>query len=80
MQIKHPPVVYARQANFANGPQQINNGAEAPRTRENEIPLNKLLEEEHGQRLDTGATTAIGRADQELATMGVLDGTSDHRR
>jgi hypothetical protein len=25
--IKNPPVVYARQANIANGPQQVNNGA-----------------------------------------------------
>jgi hypothetical protein len=24
--IKNPPIVYARQANIANGPQQINNG------------------------------------------------------
>lgn len=28
--IKNPPLVFARQANFANGPQQVNNGNEAP--------------------------------------------------
>src|SRR6188472_2187520 len=32
-QIKNPPVIYARQAKFANGPQQVNNGVAAPRTR-----------------------------------------------
>jgi hypothetical protein len=30
-QIKNPPVVYARQANFANGPQRVNSGVAAPR-------------------------------------------------
>lgn len=30
--MKNPPVVFARQANFANGPQQVNNGA-APESR-----------------------------------------------
>ena len=28
--VKNPPVVYAKQANIANGPQQVNNGTAAP--------------------------------------------------
>lgn len=38
--IKNPPVVFARQANVANGPQQINNGiarADATESRQNEV-------------------------------------------
>lgn len=29
-QIKNPPIVYAKQANISNGPQQVNNGIPAP--------------------------------------------------
>jgi len=41
-QIKNPPVVYARQAYLANGPQQVNNGVAAPRAPENEILPSRL--------------------------------------
>ncbi len=40
--VKNPPVVYARQANVTTGPQQINNGVVAVRTRENENAPNQL--------------------------------------
>ena len=44
--IKNPPVVYAKQANIAHGPQQVNNGpSSATRTGENEKLPNELLEE-----------------------------------
>ena len=72
--IKNPPVIYAKQANIANGPQQVNNGSPpAHAGGETSIEPNKLLEHEHGQRLDTGTTgTAIG-ADKELETVGAID-------
>lgn len=38
--IKNPPVVFARQANISNGPQQVNNGVahtEAPKSLKNEV-------------------------------------------
>ena len=41
-QIKNPPVVYARQAYLANGPQQVNNGVAAPRAPENAILPSRL--------------------------------------
>ena len=73
-QVKNPPVVFARQANIANGPQQVNNGVQPSGAREIESPQTKLLEAEHGERLDTRATSATGRANQELATVGALNG------
>ena len=73
-QIKNPSVVFARQANIAQGPQQVNNGmmpAGEPRARgENENTPNKLLEEKPHERLDTGTTGAAVGAIQQLATVG----------
>ena len=40
--VKNPPVVYARQANVTTGPQQINNGVDPARTRENQSVPNQL--------------------------------------
>ncbi len=51
--MKNPPVIIARQANIANGPQQVNNGE--PRAEKIETSPNELLESEHGKRLDPGA-------------------------
>lgn len=72
--IKNPPLIYAKQANISNGPQQVNNGTQpAPVGGETTIEQNKLLEHEHGQRLDTGTqSTPIG-ADKELETVGAID-------
>lgn len=79
-EIKNPPVVYARQANVTTGPQQVNNGVAtppAPRARDLEPEPSKLLEEIDGQWLDTGATSAPGRADPHLATVGAVDGAKN---
>lgn len=72
--IKNPPVIFAKQANISNGPQQVNNGTmPAPAHGETSNEQNKLLEHEHGQRLDTGTqSTAIGD-DKELETVGTID-------
>jgi hypothetical protein len=77
--IKNPPVVYARQANFASGHQQVNNNGDASRIREIRSPQTKLLEAEHGQRLDTGAPSATGRANQALETVGAVNGAANAR-
>ena len=51
--IKNPPVVYARQANIANGPQQVNNGTVVPaHAVETQNPPIKLLDPAHEQPLD----------------------------
>lgn len=49
--VKNPPVAYAKQANIAHAPRQVNNGpASTTRTRENQNPPNELLEASHGHR------------------------------
>lgn len=78
--IKNPPVVYARQANFANGPQQINNGKEAPRAREDKIEQNQLLEAIPNERMDLRAKETAGGTNQELATVGKIDRATDRER
>ena len=62
--IKNPPVVIARQANIAHGPQQVNNGVANPaaghaRAGENTIQQNELLMEvQHGTTVDIRATVS----------------------
>ena len=78
-EIKNPrPVQFVKQANMTTGPQQVNN-AYAGTPSHSGIPSgagniqseqNKLLEADHGQRLDIGAQAAAGRANQKLETVG----------
>jgi hypothetical protein len=73
------PVVFARQANIAHGPQQVNNGSvpatEAPRAREtkSKISRNGLLEHGNGERLDPITPSCPVGSDQAMATVGTLD-------
>ncbi len=83
--IKNPPVVIARQANIANGPQQVNNGVAAPahvsRAENPEPEQNKLLEEAgHVERLDSGAASSAAGSDSSLAPVGKVDGTTNPKR
>lgn len=77
--IKNPPVVFARQANIAHGPQQVNNGvvpaggATIAHAGSDETERTKLLEVEHGQRLDTRAASTAGNTDPAMATLGEID-------
>ncbi len=82
--IKNPPIVYAKQANIANGPQQVNNGIPAnappPHAREEkQIQSNELLTDgvAHGPTLDTRGAQTAGGADNELATVGAIDRAKD---
>ena len=65
--IKNPPVIFAKQANIAHGPQQINNKTTtrntSTRTRKTETLQNELLEDSgHGStHMDAGATTTPAR-------------------
>lgn len=75
--IKSPPVVFVRQANIAHGPQQVNNGLE-PNARAHERnpnQANELLEKQHGERLDTGATGAAIPTDSAMETVGTINRT-----
>ena len=67
--IKNPPTVFARQANIANGPQQVNNGVSFARTGNSQSEPNELLEA-HGERLDIPAASTTGAGDQALASVG----------
>ena len=74
--IKNPPTVFARQANIAHGPQQVNNGTPEPGSRagKSENPQNQLLEADYGERLDTGTAGAAIGADPQLATVDAING------
>jgi len=88
-QIKHPrQTVFARQANIANGHQQVNNtlnqGTEQqPLSLKNsEIAQNKLLshEQEKGERLDSGKAGAASGDHQAMATLGKVNRANNRRR
>lgn len=83
--IKNPPVVFARQANIAHGPQQVNNG-HGPQKTEQYAPASarpgetastptELLEDRtHGRtQLDPGAAPAASAAHPQLVPVGTLD-------
>ncbi|MGX5731961.1 hypothetical protein ACWKWK_15695 [Pseudoxanthomonas beigongshangi] len=84
-EIRNPrPVAFVKQANIANGPQQVNNGEavyqaeyEVPRA-EVETQQTKLLEENANvTRLDTRAASKAGRGDTPLEALGAINGASD---
>jgi hypothetical protein len=69
--IKNPPVVYAKQANFAAGHQQVINGA-----RENEIPRNQLYKNDHGTTVDGIGAAATGGIDPAMEAVEKIDRTA----
>ena len=66
------PMPYIRQANIAHGHQQVNNGQTPTGAGNFQSEPNKLLEAQHGNTLDIGATATAGRADQALETVGAV--------
>ena len=77
-QIKNPPVVFARQANIAQGPQQVNNAmmpAGEPRAGagETENAPNKLSRGSNELLPDTGAPGAAVGSDPAMATLETFD-------
>lgn len=77
--IKNPPVVFAKQANIANGPQQVNNGipnavgAVSTHAGKIESERNELLEANHGQGLDSGTAGAAIGANKSMAALETID-------
>jgi hypothetical protein len=71
--IKNPPVVYAKQANISNGPQQVNNTLHA-HAGENKNQPSKVLEQGHEQRMDTPAQSQTSVSNSELETVGKGNG------
>jgi len=78
--IKNPPVAYVRQANIANGPQQVNNNMSNSDASNQEYPPNELLETENGKRLDPGTAGAAIGSDPAMETMGAIDRATDGGR
>lgn len=73
--IKNPPIVYAKQANIAQGHQQINNGNQsATHAGKTKNPSNELLSEDNHATLDTRGTIETSGANQELATVETVNG------
>lgn len=77
------PMPYIKQANIANGPQQVNNGAAAganpeqyaqarPPAENSQTLQNELLEHQHGNTLEFGATGQTVGADTHLETVGTV--------
>ena len=77
----NPPhsAVFAKQANIAHGPQQVNNGipptATGSRARVEPVSAPTELLEAHDQpkRLDAGAPGSAGAAHQQLEAVGVVN-------
>jgi len=74
--MKNPPVIFAKQANIANGHQQINNGNQQEnasthsRAQEIESQPNELLEVNHGSKtMDTRTAQTASRKDKAMATV-----------
>lgn len=76
--LRNPPMVIARQANIAHGPQQVNNG-EASRTREVCSEPSKLLEHKYGERLDTITAGRTIGGDPPMEAVGALHRPEDGR-
>ena len=85
--MKNPPIVFAKQANISNGPQQVNNGA-PPMPRRDPEPIaahgksektkTKLLEstQDGGTYLDSRAAAAPSRGDKTMEAVGAVHGTN----
>lgn len=72
--IKNPPIVYAKQANFAAGHQQVNNGIPAPtQAREIETEQSQLSGGTHELLSDTRATGEASRTNPTLEALGEID-------
>lgn len=79
-QLKNPSQVsFVKQANIANGPQQVNNGTPSARTGETVNAPTEVLEDQNGQWVDTGAQEAASGPNQELATVGAIHRAEDGR-
>ena len=73
--LKNPPVVYARQANIAHGPQQVNNGP--THARETEIPPNEQTGATHELLPDTRASQVARRDDPPVEAVGAVHRAED---
>ena len=84
--IRQGPPIFARQANVAHGPQQVNNGVsgavstDAHAGEKALIQQPEQLESSDGERVDAGTAGTAGRGDPALATVDAVDRTEDGGR
>jgi hypothetical protein len=81
-EIKNPrAMAFVKQANIAQGPQQVNNQVAAdPATHAiSDCQSNELLGAPNGKRLEPPAAQASSGADPALEAMEIIHGTEDHR-
>ena len=79
--LKNPQVVFAKQANFANGPQQVNNEVSSPpQARGIENKPNELLELDYEQRLGARTTCSASGSNQTMATVEAVHRASKRER
>ena len=80
--IKNPSVVFARQANIAHGPQQVNNNITIDKDTQAHTPApakksktvkNELLEHHDDQRMDTRTPPKTGRRNPAMATLDKIN-------
>lgn len=79
--MKAPPAVFARQANIAHGPQQVNNVPAHPASvvrEQNRISGKRTIG--GANDLDRRAKAISGRGNSTLAAVGALDGPQDAQR
>jgi hypothetical protein len=81
-EMKNPqPVAFVKQANIANGPQQVNNGMPAVGSpSRGEILVNRsneVLGLNHEQRMDTLTAGAASGGHSRLETVGAIDRPED---
>lgn len=86
--IKNPPV-FAKQANIANGPQQVNNSASSESSTHGRAHAgktksqpSKLLEDgrDGSTQLDLGAAAAATRGNSEVEAVGAVNRPQERRR
>ncbi|SEQ22529.1 hypothetical protein [Nitrosomonas ureae] len=75
--MKNPPIVYVKQANIAQGHQQINNNESYAHAEKNINSANELLSEDNNATLDTGGTIKTSSINQELATVETINGSEN---
>jgi len=83
-EIKNPPnLAFVKQANIGQAV-QVNNAVAPPgegtRVREIESQQSRLLEAQHGERLDIRAEGAAGKADQQVAAVGKINRATNAKR
>lgn len=75
--MKNPPIVFAKQANIAQGHQQVNNGQTVTHARKTKNHSNELLNEDNHAPLDTRGTLETIKVNQELAAVETVNGGKD---